>query len=288
MDPINNNNVDETETETEADQNPDISNSSEFVPPDSFWLSKDSEFDWFDRNAFLERLPKTQKNTHVDMGRRSCKPANTRLFPKQKSTGGRGPVAEPSSPKVSCIGRVRSKRCPNRRKPAGSVAQPVIQEKGEKTGFMSRITGLFHGSKKRKSKSKAKVNEQLEKENSYSRRNNVTVKPVNSEPESPPEPPVLGGMNRFASGRRGESWADDIHNLDHLTVIDGRISSLRPLNLSDFGFNLMLNYICFKSGKSPLIGDEDYVSNLLLFGVALVCKAKATQEEDFVHIFLIL
>ncbi|GKB62419.1 hypothetical protein Tco_0918605 [Tanacetum coccineum] len=246
MDPSNNNNLDD---QNEADQNPDISNNSEFVPPDSFWLSKDSEFDWFDRNAFLERkestkrsnnnnnnnktytksnsqkfsvnvkskpaiigLPKTQKNTHVDTSRRSCKPANMRLFPKQKSTG--GPVAEPTSPKVSCIGRVRSKRCPNRRKPAGSgpgsVAQPVINQEGKKTGLMSRITGLFNGNKKRKNKSKVKGNEQLEKENSYSRRNNVTVKPVNSEPETPPEAPVLGGMNRFASGRRGESWADEI------------------------------------------------------------------------------
>lgn len=225
----------------------DIPDSSEFVPPESFWLSKDSEFDWFDRNAFLERkestkgntnsnvnpsysksnsqkfsvnlkskpaiigLPKTQKNTHVDSTRR---PANVRLFPKRSSSGKRT-VTEPSSPKVSCIGRVRSKRCPNRRRsstPAPATAtvnKPAKITNQQKTSLISRITSLFRSDgdrRKKNKKSSVKVNEQSE--NSYSRRN--TVKPVNSEPETPPEPPVLGGMNRFASGRRSVAWSDDI------------------------------------------------------------------------------
>lgn len=230
---------------------PDIPNSSEFIPPESFWLSKDSEYDWFDRNTFLERkestkgnsnsknlnpnvnpsysrsnsqkfsvnlkskpaiigLPKSQKNTHVDSNRRNCKPANVRLFPKRSGSAGRTSggvtVTEPSSPKVSCIGRVRSKRCSTRRRLA--VAQPASQPvvtQCKKTGLISRIASLF-GNNRRKSKSSVKVNEQSE--NSYSRKN--TVKPVNSEPATPPEPPVLGGMNRFASGRRSENWTDDI------------------------------------------------------------------------------
>lgn len=240
---------------------PDISDCTEFVPPESFWLSKDSEYDWFDRNAFLERkestkgnsnsknlnpsgnpsysrsnsqrfsvnlkskaaiigLPKTQKNTHVDSNRRHCKPANIRLFPKRSNSGGRAPgavpVAEPSSPKVSCMGRVRSHRCRSRRKSSTSATQPakpVSQQektsKVQKTGLVSRITSLFRseGHRRRKSnKSSIKGNEQLE--NSTSRRNCVTVKPINSEPSTPPDPPALGGMNRFASGRRSESWTD--------------------------------------------------------------------------------
>ncbi|KAD6120235.1 hypothetical protein R6Q59_026638 [Mikania micrantha] len=234
------------------EQDNGISASSEFVPPESFWLSKDSEFDWFDRNAFLERkestkgnsnsknlnpsysrsnsqkfsvnlkskpaiigLPKTPRNTHVDSNRRQCKPANIRLFPKRSSSGGRTTLTEPSSPKVSCIGRVRSKRCSNRRRSSASStsstqsAKPVIQQ--HKTGLISRITSLFRseGPRRRKSKkSPGLVNEQTE--NSCSRKNSVTVKPVNSEPASPPDPPALGGMNRFASGRRSVSWTDDI------------------------------------------------------------------------------
>nr|XP_043610438.1 uncharacterized protein LOC122582145 [Erigeron canadensis] len=231
---------------------PDIPESSEFVPPESFWLSKDSEYDWFDRNAFLERkestkgnsnsnsnsknlnqningsysrsnsqkfsvnlkskpaiigLPKTQKNTHVDSNRRQCKPANVRLFPKRSGSGGRT-VVEPSSPKVSCIGRVRSKRCASRRRSTAPtpVKQPASQQK---TGIMSKITSLFRsdGNRRRKgSKAAVKVNEQTE--NSYSRKN--SVKPVTSEPATPPEPPALGGMNRFASGRRSVAWSEDI------------------------------------------------------------------------------
>ncbi|XP_076934245.1 uncharacterized protein LOC143600435 [Bidens hawaiensis] len=221
----------------------DIPYCSEFVPPDSFWLSKDSEFDWFDRNAFLERkqstkgtgsysrsnsqkftvnlkskpaiigLPKTQRNTHVDSNRRQCKPpATVRMFPKRSGSSGRTTVTEPSSPKVSCIGRVRSKRCPNRRKKSVQSNQPAIKQektgKVQKTGLISRITSLFRSgdNRRRKVNKSEKVNEQLE--NSYSRKN--TVNPVNSEPASPPDPPVLGGMNRFASGRRSVTWTDDI------------------------------------------------------------------------------
>ncbi|XP_010038972.2 uncharacterized protein LOC104427601 [Eucalyptus grandis] len=127
-------------------------------PPESFWLSKDAEFDWFDRNAFYERkestkastnsgnlnpssnsnsnsqrfslnrkskasiigLPKPQKSCFVDAKNRktAAKAANARLFPKRNgSSGGKlnPSLIEPSSPKVSCMGRVRSKRDRNRR-----------------------------------------------------------------------------------------------------------------------------------------------------------------------------
>ncbi|MFS7907178.1 putative calcium/calmodulin-dependent protein kinase [Helianthus anomalus] len=128
-----------------------------------FLVKSDSEFDWFDRNAFLERkestkgnsktasysrsnsqkfsvslkskpaiigLPKTQQNTHVDSNRRQCKLATVRMFPKRSASGGRTTVTEPSSPKVLCIRRVRSKRCPSRRKAAQSakpITKPVNQ-----------------------------------------------------------------------------------------------------------------------------------------------------------------
>ncbi|XP_024981879.1 uncharacterized protein LOC112518427 [Cynara cardunculus var. scolymus] len=244
-------------------------------PPESFWLSKDAEFDWFDRNAFLERkestrgnsnsmnlnpnvnpghsnpnsqrysvslkskaaiigLPKTQKTTYVDSKRRQCKPVNVRLFPKRSDSLGKAPttvpVTEPTSPKVTCIGRVRSKRCRSRRRSSAQASQPEKSasqrsgtSRGHKTGFMSRITSLFRseGSRRRKNcKSSEKVKEPAE--NPAPRRICVTVKPVNSEPGTPSEPPALGGMMRFASGRRPEpeSWGgsdDDVagrHSLD--------------------------------------------------------------------------
>ncbi|KAL7585506.1 uncharacterized protein LOC111882598 [Lactuca sativa] len=228
-------------------------------PPESFWLSKDAEFDWFDRNAFLERkestkgnsnsmnlnpnvnpshsnsnsqrysmtlkskpaiigLPKTQKMTYVESKRRQCKPANIRLFPKRSNSVGKALttvlVTEPSSPKVSCIGRVRSRRCRSRRKSSAQANQPeksASQRSGtsrsHKAGFMSRITSLFRSEghrRKKNGKSSEKVIEPAE--NSVSRKIYVTVKPVNSEPETPSAPPALGGMMRFASGRRSASW----------------------------------------------------------------------------------
>ncbi|KAL9659822.1 hypothetical protein QQ045_024631 [Rhodiola kirilowii] len=35
---------------------------SEHPVPESFWLSKDAELDWFDRNAFLDRKDSTKTN----------------------------------------------------------------------------------------------------------------------------------------------------------------------------------------------------------------------------------
>lgn len=229
-------------------------------PPESFWLSKDAEFDWFDRNAFLERkestrglsnsanlnpnvnpshsnsssqrysvnlkskaaiigLPKTQKTTYVDSKRRQCKPVNVRLFPKRSYSVGRVPsrvpVAEPSSPKVSCIGRVRSKRCRSRRKSSvqadealKSASQRSGTSRAHKPGLMSRITSLFRSERHRRRKTGKLSSEKVKESAEYSapRRVCVTVKPVNSEPGTPSEPPALGGMMRFASGRRAESW----------------------------------------------------------------------------------
>ncbi|MFS8017805.1 hypothetical protein Hanom_Chr15g01384741 [Helianthus anomalus] len=66
------------------------------------------------------------------------------MFPKRLGSGGRTTVMEPSSPKVSCIGRVRSKRCLSRRRAAQS-AKPVMKlvnqtEKSQKTGIKRRRT----------------------------------------------------------------------------------------------------------------------------------------------------
>ncbi|KVH94571.1 hypothetical protein Ccrd_003364 [Cynara cardunculus var. scolymus] len=177
-------------------------------PPESFWLSKDAEFDWFDRNAFLERKESTRGNS------------NSMNLNPNVNPGHSNPNSQ----------RVRSKRCRSRRRSSAQASQPEKSasqrsgtSRGHKTGFMSRITSLFRseGSRRRKNcKSSEKVKEPAE--NPAPRRICVTVKPVNSEPGTPSEPPALGGMMRFASGRRPEpeSWGgsdDDVagrHSLD--------------------------------------------------------------------------
>ncbi|KAF5804399.1 putative calcium/calmodulin-dependent protein kinase [Helianthus annuus] len=185
--------------------------------PESFWLSKDAEFDWFDRNAFLNRNESIKGNSnpivnpiitpspsnttasslqisaflksnaaqkktiYVDSKRRNCKLANILLFPKRSDSIGKEPV-EPSSPKVSCLGRVRSKSCHRRRKlnrPAGEPEKPV---RVQKTGFISCLRLLFGSGCYGGRKSNRLVTE-VNGASEYSRRKNVTGDMFNGEPE---------------------------------------------------------------------------------------------------------
>ncbi|KAI3782418.1 hypothetical protein L2E82_12463 [Cichorium intybus] len=230
-------------------------------PPESFWLSKDAEFDWFDRNAFLDRkesikgnsnsmnlnpnlnpgqsnanssslqfssflkskpaiisLPKAQKTTYVDTKRRNCKLPSIWLFPKRSDSIGKEPavvsMAEPSSPKVSCLGRVRSKRCRSRRRsiePTGEPETPVTQDQKtvqvHKVGFISRMKSLFRSdclSPRKTNNSPLKINEPSV--SSAPKRNNLTCNQVNHERETPADPPSLGRVLQFSSGRRSETW----------------------------------------------------------------------------------
>ncbi|WCJ34303.1 hypothetical protein M5689_015618 [Euphorbia peplus] len=244
-------------------------------PPESFWLSKDAEFDWFDRNAFFERkdstkgnshstnlnpninnqsssqrfsnlkskasiigLPKPQKTCFVE-ARRNCKPGrNTRLFPKRSASTSKSDCSmiEPSSPKVSCIGRVRSKRDRNRRlknrKRSGNNKSNETEIKTEKSdrkhrdgggsgggGFFASFRSIFRARDKHRAAENGK-------DESSSKKSSVTVKTTDirdrlpaSDRNAPPRKSVdseaagsmpigLGGMNKFASGRKSESWVD--------------------------------------------------------------------------------
>ncbi|KAL3825760.1 hypothetical protein ACJIZ3_021789 [Penstemon smallii] len=210
-------------------------------PPESFWLSKDAEYDWFDRNAFFERkdstkgnnnssnlnphlnpnpnpnsqrfsvnlkskasiigLPKSQKATFADCKRRSCKPANLSLFPKRSDS-----MVEPGSPKVSCMGRVKSKRCRRRSNSLRRSGKPVEKlrtgvEK-EKTGLYSRVMSMFRSKKCPKKPTRSGSRKVVE--------DPVRRIPVSTEPVV--EPPGLGGMKRFISGRRSGSWTTEDFN----------------------------------------------------------------------------
>ncbi|KAK4281658.1 hypothetical protein QN277_013123 [Acacia crassicarpa] len=240
----------------EADQpqrNPDS-------PPESIWLSRNEEYDWWDRNAVYERkestkgnsnptnlnpnpnsnsqrfsshftskasiigLPKPQKTSlYVDAkNRRSHKPGNTRLFPKRSASVGKSESAmiEPSSPKVSCMGRVKSKRDRNRRFKncqKSSSETVTAQEKPARSerkryGFLESFRAMFRSKRREnpvhksdlKPVDSARRSERKNREPRDDRASGEEAIPRNSVSES--EPPGLGGMMRFTSGRRSESW----------------------------------------------------------------------------------
>ncbi|KAE8718965.1 hypothetical protein F3Y22_tig00109983pilonHSYRG00021 [Hibiscus syriacus] len=251
-----------TETDTNGDDH--LLDSAEKpveeeIAPESFWLSKDAEFDWFDRNAFYERkeshkgnsapnstnlnpslnsntnsqrfslrkskasiigLPKPQKPCYVEpKNRKITKPGNARLFPKRSgSVKSDRPLVEPSSPKVSCIGRVRSKRDRNSRlkkrdqKPAGVE---TVNEKtsGKRSSLFSSFRSIFrHKSNGKASEAHAQaagnkaIRSRLPPDDDKAiwRKPETMEIDVVAEPEPEPEPVSLGGMKRFASGRRSE------------------------------------------------------------------------------------
>lgn len=218
------------------------------VPPDfpaeSFWLSQDAEFDWFDRNAFLERkestrgnictsnpnqsnntnsqrfskhlnskaailgMPNTQKSNHVDSNkRRQNKAPIMRLFPSKRSESikSTAAMAEPSSPKVSCIGRVRSKKGRRRKVTVKAVerTRSADVEKEKKKGFYSGLMSLFRSDRRCTNKSSVRISEPVVKsgkKKSMADKKCEGPVPVSCEAVS------LGGMTRFVSGRRSESW----------------------------------------------------------------------------------
>ncbi|KAL2229303.1 uncharacterized protein LOC105161756 [Sesamum indicum] len=232
------------------------------LPPESFWLSKDAEYDWFDRNAFYERkdstkgnsnstnlsqsinpssnsnsqrfsvkskasiigLPKTQKATFVDSKRRTCKSANIRLFPKRSGSAGKStvPVAEPGSPKVSCMGRVRSKRGRRRSNSVKRKEKPTekLRSGGEKqrSGFYSKVINMFRskkGHRKPVRSGSRKTVEVLEEEPVVVEPQRESVSPkargIPAGGDTVADPPSLGGVKRFASGRRtGDEFSQAI------------------------------------------------------------------------------
>ncbi|XP_030548548.2 uncharacterized protein LOC115753858 [Rhodamnia argentea] len=228
----------------------------EEAPPDSFLLSKDAEFDWFDRNAFYERrdsakansnspavasnpilnsptnsnsrrsstnfkskasflsLPKPQNSRFVDAkSRRPCKAGgNAGFFPKRSGSVGKSdPLAvEPSSPKVSCMGRVKSKKEANRRRRCGEPAGR------SRTRLFASLRAMFEpGCRKRRSVLADVA--QTESRSSRDARKHLAARDGDAPPSDSParksvteggEPSGLVGMKRFTSGRRSDPCGD--------------------------------------------------------------------------------
>ncbi|KAK9122797.1 hypothetical protein Sjap_012399 [Stephania japonica] len=222
---------------------------------ESFYVAKEDELDWFDRNAVFERkestkgssngvssynpsstpslssvsnsqrfptnykskasligFPKAQNTSYADCKqRRHCRGSNPTFFPKRsRSTGKSGlPLTEPSSPKVSCIGRVRSKRQRSRRQRPPPPSQPPIAKSEKHGGFWTSFKAVLRFGRRRKTPHHGGGDGSVE---SSPRRMSVKSEKVRSgivvsEPDG--EPAGLGAMKRFASGRRSEcSWGD--------------------------------------------------------------------------------
>ncbi|CAI0539988.1 unnamed protein product [Linum tenue] len=258
-------------------------------PPESFWLSKDAELDWLDRNAFIARqgstkgtsnstnlnpnihppstpgnssssshsqrfsnlksmigLPKPQNSCFVDAKSRrhhNTKPGNAHLFPKRSGSIGKSTssVAEPGSPKVSCMGRVRSKRDRSRRlrsrQRSKRSAEPELKKaKSERrraeSGFLASFRAIFKpcSKSKKQSKTEAAAASALHRESSSSSRksdaaaraSDIRNRLPSTEREAarrtngggleaePAAAASLGGMMKFSSGRRSAEWASRI------------------------------------------------------------------------------
>ncbi|KAK8553959.1 hypothetical protein V6N13_072882 [Hibiscus sabdariffa] len=225
-------------------------------PPESFWLSKDAEFDWFDRNAFYERkeshkgnsasnstnlnpnlnsesnsqrfpvikskasifgLPKPQKSCFIDTkNRKHAKPGKTILFPKRPgSVKSDPPVVEPSSPKVSCMGRVRSRRDRNRSLKKSHQNPDEVEAVKEKrrrkrSGFFPSFCAIFRSNGRAREPRTVAVEPSPPRNSDIRCRlppddgDAISMGPEITETAAVIEPVGLGGMKHFASGRRSE------------------------------------------------------------------------------------
>lgn len=132
--------------------------------------------------------------------RRSCRPAPIRFFPKASSSKSSVPEAEPGSPKVSCVGRVRKPKSGGKRSSDGE--QPPARSRR----FWRSVFAVFG-----RRREEAVV---------------LNAKPPSPIPPMPRRqemdgeegfpavaPPSLGGMKKLASERRSASWVaeDDVH-----------------------------------------------------------------------------
>ncbi|KAJ1274312.1 hypothetical protein BS78_05G052600 [Paspalum vaginatum] len=156
------------------------------------------------------------------------------IFPKKAKTGGGGraprpAVPEPGSPKISCIGKVLSDR-----ERAGRLGRPPRPPRPGGGGGRGRLPGCCGGLGflMRRSRSRHSAVECVDRspppplppvpEAARRRERKGEVgKEAEEEPAAVPAP-GLGGMRRFASGRRAAEWAAEMED-------GGRVARSGPL-----------------------------------------------------------
>ncbi|KAJ0241629.1 Uncharacterized protein HA466_0210270 [Hirschfeldia incana] len=224
-------------------------------PPESYSVSKEAELEWFSENAFFERkgsqkgisssssaqqnhnsssqrvslksktsiirLPKPQKTCFNEVTkRRNCRIARTLMIPKRI---GSRLKSEPSSPKVSCIGRVRSKRDRSRRiQRQKSGRTDSVKDKPvpvKKPGFLASFRAIFRTGGGCKSLTAIEAHAPKREAATVPARRSSDIRerlpPEEAGKSSPPrkseEPvllPGLGGVARFKSGRRPDLFVE--------------------------------------------------------------------------------
>ncbi|CAD6258246.1 unnamed protein product [Miscanthus lutarioriparius] len=147
------------------------------------------------------------------------------MFPKKAKTGGggrapRAAVPEPGSPKVSCIGKVLSDR---ERARLGRPPRPRGGNGGG--GCCGGFAFLMRRSRSRNSVECVDQSPPpLPPLPEAARRRETKPKEVEAAAADAAAPaPGLGGMRRFASGRRAAEWAAEMDGGD------GRVASSGPL-----------------------------------------------------------
>nr|CBX25332.1 hypothetical_protein [Oryza brachyantha] len=138
------------------------------------------------------------------------------MFPKKAVVGGGGrnpkpavPEHEPTSPKVSCIGKVLSERERARRRRPGMGMSPG--------GCCPGLGSMFRRSHSRKNAVEC-VDQSPPPPPPWTSRREPEEEPA----PAPVQVPGLGGMMRFASGRRAAEWAAEMES-------DGRVARSGPL-----------------------------------------------------------
>ncbi|KFK34519.1 hypothetical protein AALP_AA5G156500 [Arabis alpina] len=237
-------------------------------PPESYSLSKEAQIEWFNENAFFERkesqkgssysssapnpnpnssshrislkskasiirLPKPQKTCFNEAKkRRNCRIARTLMIPKRIGSRLKSdPSSEPSSPKVSCIGRVRSKRDRSRRMQrqrsgrTDSFKDKPVRVK--KPGFFASFRAIFRTGGGCKDLSATEAHAPRREVATPARRSTdirgrlppgdvgkssspprMSTGSTRSVDGGEPVLPGLGGMTRFTSGRRPDLLVD--------------------------------------------------------------------------------
>ncbi|XP_010558989.1 PREDICTED: uncharacterized protein LOC104827508 [Tarenaya hassleriana] len=170
--------------------------------------------------ASIFGLPKPQKTCFNEAkSRRNCRIAKALLIPKRVGSRLKSDpsLSEPSSPKVSCMGRVRSKRDRSHRirRQKSVRSNPVIDNpnRSKKPGFLASFRAIFRTGGGCKDVSSSARGEDVHPA-ARDIRNRLPpddVDAVSAGPRRSLNEPVrsgLGGMNRFASGRRADLLVD--------------------------------------------------------------------------------
>ncbi|CAL0309967.1 unnamed protein product [Lupinus luteus] len=163
--------------------------------------------------ASIIGLPKPQKPSLIEIKRRRRRNYNsTTLFPKGSASvlKSESSLKEPSSPKVSCTGKIKSMRDRNRRLRNSrrcTISEPV--RTGRKRCLFESFLAIFRCGLEEKPEKKTGSGISVKEKEVTKPRDGVNdcsfVTSISSNNVWEGEPPGLAQMNRFACGRRSES-----------------------------------------------------------------------------------